>query len=173
MIGAVDQPEREAGSGAEPDGGPRSDETEQERLDRNLEQLLQELRVALPGVQVLFAFLLTVPVSNGFPTLSDFERDTYFVVLILTAISTALLIAPTAAHRLLFREGKKREIVDYSNRVVIIGLGVLALAMSTALLLIAHIVFGGTAGVITGVLSLLLFLLVWALFPLAVRRGLL
>jgi Family of unknown function (DUF6328) len=169
MIGAVQASGPEDGGGA----GPRSDETEEERLDRNLEQLLQELRVALPGVQVLFAFLLTVPVSSGFPTLSGFERDTYFVVLILTAISTALLIAPTAYHRVLFRVGKKREIVHYSNQVVIVGLGVLAVAMSSALLLIAHIVFGATAGVITGGLALLLFLFVWALFPLAIRRGLL
>jgi Kef-type K+ transport system membrane component KefB len=147
------------------------DESERERLDRNLDQLLQELRVALPGVQVLFAFLLTVPFSNGFPTLSDFERDAYFVVLALTAISTALLIAPSAYHRMLFREGRKREIVMFSNRVVIIGLSVLALAMSGAMTLIAHVVFGGTAATVACAISLTLFGLSWYLVPLLIRRA--
>jgi Family of unknown function (DUF6328) len=147
----------------------RRDESEWERLDRNLNELLQELRVALPGVQVLFAFLLTVPFSQGFPGLSDFQRDAYFVVLALTAISTVLLIAPTAYHRMLFREGKKREIVAYSNRVVILGLAVLALAMTTAVALIAHIVFGQTAAIITGALALALFALLWYVLPLAAR----
>jgi Family of unknown function (DUF6328) len=146
-------------------------ETEKERLERNLDQLLQELRVALPGVQVLFAFLLTVPFSNGFPTLTDFERDAYFVVLALTAISTALLIAPSAYHRLLFRAGLKRQIVMYSNRVVLIGLGVLALAMSGAVMLIAHIVFGGTAAVITLIASLALFGFAWLIVPVMIKRA--
>jgi Family of unknown function (DUF6328) len=147
------------------------DETEEERLDRNLNELLQELRVALPGVQVLFAFLLTVPFSQGFPGLSDFERDAYFVVLALTAISTVLLIAPTAYHRILFRAGKKREIVAYSNRVVILGLAVLALAMTSAVALIAHIVFDQLAAIITGTLALAMFALLWYVLPLAARRS--
>jgi hypothetical protein len=161
--------EGDAASDRGADGG-QDRESERERLDRNLDQLLQELRVALPGVQVLFAFLLTVPFSNGFPTLSEFERDAYFVVLALTAISTALLIAPSAYHRILFREGRKREIVIYSNRVVLLGLGVLALAMSGAVMLIAHIVFGATAAVVSCLLALALFGLAWYLVPLLIRR---
>ena len=153
------------------EGAPGRDETEVEQLDRNLSELLQELRVALPGVQVLFAFLLTVPFSQGFPGLSDFQRRAYFVVLALTAVSTVLLIAPTAYHRVLFREGKRREIVTYSNRVVILGLGVLALAMTTAVALIAHIVFDEAAAIITGILALTLFALLWYVLPLAVRRS--
>jgi Kef-type K+ transport system membrane component KefB len=148
-----------------------SEESEKERLDRNLNELLQELRVALPGVQVLFAFLLTVPFSSGFPDLSQFQRDAYFVVLGLTAISTALLISPTAYHRLLFREGRKREIVMYSHRMVIVGLGILALAMSTAVMLIAHIVFGQTAAIIAAIMAVLLFGLVWYVVPLAIKRS--
>ena len=150
---------------------PERDEPESERLDRNLNELLQEVRVALPGVQVLFAFLLTVPFSQGFPTLTDFQRDVYFAVLALTAISTALLISPTAYHRLLFREGMKREVVAYSNRVVILGLGVLGLAMITAVTLIAHIVFGVAAAIVSGVLAVILFGALWCVLPLAARRG--
>jgi Kef-type K+ transport system membrane component KefB len=147
----------------------RGHETEKERLDRNLSELLQELRVALPGVQVLFAFLLTVPFSAGFDPLSEFETKAYFVVLILTAISTALLIAPTTYHRLLFREGRKREIVVYSNQIVIAGLGVLALAMCAAVTLIAHIIFGESTAIITGLGALVLFGLAWYVVPLVIR----
>ncbi len=155
---------------AKPDS-PQGDETEAERLDRNLNELLQEVRVALPGVQVLFAFLLTVPFSQGFAGLSTFERDAYFAVLALTALSTALLIAPTAYHRVLFRAGKKPEIVAYSNRVVILGLIALALAMGCAIALIAHLVFGTASAIIVLVAALLLFGLLWGVIPLAARGG--
>jgi Family of unknown function (DUF6328) len=155
----------------EAEGGRRRDESESERLDRNLDQLLQEVRVALPGVQVLFAFLLTVPFSQGFPTLTNFQRDAYFAVLALTAIATALLIAPTAYHRLLFRAGRKPQVVAYSNRVVILGLGVLALAMVTAVALIAHIVFGVAAAIVSGALALMVFGVLWWALPMAARRG--
>jgi Family of unknown function (DUF6328) len=157
---------REGTGGAAQGGG---EETEKERLERNLSDLLQELRVALPGVQVLFAFLLTVPFAQGFTGLSDFQRRAYFVVLALTAISTVLLIAPTAYHRMLFRLGMKREIVEYSNRVVIVGLAVLALAMTAAVALIAHIVFDQTAAIITGAVALSLFVLMWYVLPLVAR----
>lgn len=145
-------------------------ETEKERLERNLDQLLQGLRVALPGVQVLFAFLLTVPFSNGFPTLSTFERDLYFVVLVLTALSAALLIAPSVYHRLLFREGLKRELVLVSNRVVVVGLSVLALAMTAAIALIAQLVFGSGAAAAAGVVAGVAFGLIWYAVPLAIER---
>ena len=144
----------------------RADEDEKERLDRNLEQLLQELRVALPGVQVLFAFLLTVPFSQGFVKLSDFERDLYFFVLMTTALATVLLISPTAIHRLLFREGMKREIVMRSNVLSLIGLAVLAVAMTSAVTLIAHFVLGSTAAVITAIATALLIIGLWYALPL-------
>src|SRR3989440_8749021 len=114
---------------------PERDETPAERLDRNLNEALQELRVALPGVQVLFAFLLTVPFSQGLTRMTAFEKDLYVVVLLSTALATYLLIAPTAYHRFLFRQGRKAEIVAFANRAILIGLGFLAFAMVGAILL--------------------------------------
>lgn len=157
-----------AGRSDKPDdrSNGRSDEGEQERLDRNLEQLLQELRVALPGVQVLFAFLLTVPFTQAFPSLSDFERKGYFFVLMATALATALLISPTAIHRMLFREGMKREIVMRSNVLSLLGLGVLAIAMTGSIALIAHIVFGASTAIITGIAAAVVFVSLWYVLPL-------
>jgi hypothetical protein len=149
---------------------PRAGETEWERLDRNLEQLLGELRVALPGVQILFAFLLTVPFTQAFSTLSDFEHDAYFVVLMTTALATAFLIAPTAIHRILFRQGMKEQIVMRSNRLTLIGIALLAVAMCTAVTLIAHIIFGQTAAIVTVIASGLVFAGLWFVMPLTDRR---
>src|SRR3954453_9868914 len=127
-----------------PDSG--RDETEEERLDRNLGELLQELRVALPGVQVLFAFLLAVPFQQGFEEVTSFQKDVYFATLILTAISATMLISPSAYHRIPFRYQQKRRLVYYSNRFAIIGLALLALAMTGAILLITDVLFSNTAG---------------------------
>ena len=93
----------------------KRNETPAERADRNMGELLQELRVALPGVQVLFAFLLTVPFASGFTNLTADQRDLYFGVLMATAISSALLIAPSALHRVLFRQRDKNFLVKLSN----------------------------------------------------------
>src|SRR5919109_605441 len=120
-------------------------ESEFERLDRNLTELLQELRVALPGVQVLFAFLLTVPFSQGFTRMNGFQRELFFAVLLSTAVSTALLIAPTAHHRLLFRLRDKENLVQVSNRLAIAGLFVLLLSLTGAILLVADIMFQSPA----------------------------
>ena len=143
-------------------------ESEAERITRNLTELLGELRVALPGVQVLFAFLLTVPFSSRFTELSDFERTAYFVVLSLTGLSAVLLIAPTAFHRLMFRRHKRQELLDFSNRVILLGLGVLALAMTGAVSLIAHLVYGSAASVVAGVIALSGFGLFWYVLPLRI-----
>ena len=99
------------------------EESEGERLDRNLGELLQELRVALPGVQVIFAFLLAVPFQARFADTSSFEQRVYFATLICTAISAALLISPTAYHRLTFHLQQKRELVAVANWLSIAGLG--------------------------------------------------
>jgi len=149
-----------------------SGESEKERLDRNLSEMLQELRVALPGVQVLFAFLLTVPFTQAFPTLSEFERKGYFFVLVTTALATAFLIAPTAIHRMLFREGKKEEIVMRSNTLSLIGLAVLVVAMTGAVTLIAHVVFGQGTAIVTAILSALVFIGLWYVLPLSDKRRL-
>ena len=98
------------------------EETEEERLDRNLGELLQELRVALPGVQVLFAFLLAVPFQQGFEKITEFQKDVYFGTLICTAISAVMLISPSAYHRVTFRYQQKRRLVFFANRFSIVGL---------------------------------------------------
>jgi Family of unknown function (DUF6328) len=152
-------------------GGGLPGESEQERLNRNLSELLQELRVALPGIQVLFAFLLTVPFAQGFQDISDFEKKMYFATLLATALSAALLIAPTAYHRLLFRQQEKASLVFVANRLAIAGIAVLALAMSSALLLITHVLFGTTATVITTACAVAVFVFLWAALPLKRRIG--
>jgi hypothetical protein len=145
------------------------DETEAERLDRNLGELLQELRVALPGVQVLFAFLLAVPFQQNFEKVSQFEKRIYFATLLLTALSAALLIAPTAYHRLTFRYQQKHRLVFISNRLAIGGLAALALAMTCAILLITHLLFGSVATIVTTVFALGMFIFLWAVLPLKRR----
>jgi uncharacterized protein DUF6328 len=145
------------------------DETPAERADRNLSELLQELRVALPGVQVLFAFLLTVPFAQGFTKIDDFQRDLYFGVLLSTAVATALLIAPTANHRLLFRLRDKENLVRVSNRLAIIGLAVLALSLTGAVLLISDILFKSPAPAIFTAATGVIFLILWGVLP-VIRR---
>ena len=147
-------------------------ETEEERAARNMSELLQELRVALPGVQVLFAFLLTVPFSQGFTRLTGSQRELFFGVLLATALSTVLLIAPSAHHRLLFRQHDKEHLVAVSNRLTIAGLGVLAVAMTGAVLLISDILFHTATTIAATAATGILFLLLWAALPLYRRAEL-
>jgi hypothetical protein len=149
--------------------GSRSDEGQSERVNRELIELLNELRVALPGVQVLFAFLLTVPFSQGFVETTQFQRDLLFGVLVATAISAALLIAPSAWHRLRFRQKDKELILFASNRMAIAGLGFLAIAMVGAVMLIANYAFSEALTVVSGVVAVLLFGGLWYAIPLARR----
>jgi Family of unknown function (DUF6328) len=144
-------------------------ETELERLDRNLNELLSELRVALPGVQVLFAFLLVAPFNQRFGTVTHFERDLYFGTLICTLLASMLLIAPTLVHRLQFRHRKKASIVELANRFMIIGLTAFAVAMTGAVLLITHYLFGAPTAAVTTALVAIAFLIVWVVLPL--RNG--
>lgn len=160
---------REAAKGS---AAAQRDETDFERADRNMGELLQELRVALPGVQVLFAFLLTVPFSQGFTSLDQDQRDLYFGVLMATAVSTALLIAPSAHHRLLFRQQDKEHLVTISNRLTILGLLVLGLAIVGAVLLIADILFDGFEIALFTILIGLTFLVLWVVLPLYRRSKL-
>ena len=141
------------------------DETEAERLDRNLGELLQELRVALPGVQVLFAFLLAVPFQKRFTEITPFQEKAYFLTLLFTAISAALLIAPSAHHRIAFRLQKKEELIQVANRFAIAGLAFLALAMTCAIVLITDVLFGALATALTGILAAAMFLTLWFLMP--------
>src|SRR3954452_14065693 len=123
-------------------------ETEKERLDRNLSELLQELRVALPGVQVLFAFLLTVPFQQGFQKATSFQKDVYGFTLLLTALASALLITPSAYHRLEFRQDDKKHIVFMANKLSIAGFAVLAAAMPCAVLLVTDCLYSSTTALI-------------------------
>jgi membrane-associated HD superfamily phosphohydrolase len=148
------------------------EESEDERLDRNLSELLQELRVALPGVQVLFAFLLAVPFQQNFTKITPFQERVYFATLLSTAISAALLISPTAYHRLTFHLQQKKQLVLLSNRLAIAGLGFLALAMTGAIVLITDVLFGGVATAVFGILAAAMFVALWGLLPLRRRLSL-
>jgi Family of unknown function (DUF6328) len=145
------------------------EESEGERLDRNLAELLQELRVALPGVQVIFAFLLAVPFQSGFEKITPFQEKVYFVTLLLTAISAALLISPTAYHRMTFRRQQKRHLVFIANRLSIAGISALALAMTGAVMLITDVLFGSTATIVFSAAVLGMFVVLWGLLPLRRR----
>lgn len=124
-------------------------EDQKERVDRELIELLNELRVALPGVQVLFAFLLIVPFSQGFDRMTDLQRGVYFGTFLGTAISSALLIAPSSYHRLRFRAGDKDRLLFSSNRMAIAGTVFLALSIAGVVFVIADILFGVLAASIT------------------------
>lgn len=145
------------------------EESEDARLDRNLGELLQELRVALPGVQVLFAFLLAVPFQQNFTEITSFEKNVYFATLLCTAISAALLISPSAYHRLTFHLQQKRRLVFLANRLTIAGLAFLALAMTGAVTLITDVLFGGVTTVIFAVAAATMFVLLWGVLPLRQR----
>ncbi len=152
-----------------PDRSSGRDESEAERLDRNLSELLQELRVALPGVQVLFAFLLAVPFQQGFAKITSFQKGVYFATLLCTAISAALLISPSAYHRMTFRLQQKRQLVNLSNRLAIGGLAFLALAMTGAIMLITDVLFGALLTFLASALAATMFALLWYVLPL--RHG--
>lgn len=137
-------------------------ETEKERLDRNLEELLAGLRVALPGVQVLFAFLLVLPFQSGFPDVTEFQEKVYFGTLLSTGLASAMLIAPSARHRLRFRQDDKAYVVFSANRLTIAGLIFLGLGMTGAILLVSDYLFSA----LTATLAVLLVggALLWAWF---------
>ncbi|HSD23773.1 MAG TPA: DUF6328 family protein [Solirubrobacterales bacterium] len=163
----------EPGSSSPPDVAESGRaESEEERADRNLSDLLQELRVALPGVQVLFAFLLTVPFSNRFQTLSDFQEKLYFGILICVALATVMLVAPTAGHRILFRRQQKEFIVTLANNLSLIGLLLVAIAMCGVITLISDYLFGPTTAVLSTTGIALAFLGFWFVGPLLRRQQL-
>jgi hypothetical protein len=150
----------------------KRDETDVERLDRNLSELLQELRVAQTGVQVLFAFLLVLPFNNRFTEISDYQRGVYFATLLFAAAATLLFIAPSAHHRVLFRLQDKRHVVFLANSLALAGTACLALAMTGAILLITSFLFGTATGVAVAAATLLAFGFVWYAVPLRRRRTL-
>jgi TctA family transporter len=146
------------------------DETIDETLDRNTIELLNELRIAATGIQVMFAFLLVVPFNTGWKKTTSFERTDYFVTLALVATAAFLLMAPPIQHRLLFRHHEKRYLVTMGNRLAIAGIGFLALGFTGILVLLSAYVVGGLAPVIVGVLTFAFVGGLWFGVPL-VRRA--
>ncbi|HEX8207536.1 MAG TPA: DUF6328 family protein [Solirubrobacteraceae bacterium] len=146
------------------------DETPAERADRNLLELLQELRVAVTGVQVLFAFLMAVPFQQRFETVSSTQKCVYFATLLLSVAATAFMIAPSAYHRLNFAQRDKRHIVDAASRLAIIGMVFLALAMTGAVTLITDFLYKSGTVTVTVALTALLFATLWFVLPL-IRRA--
>jgi hypothetical protein len=153
-------------------GDPQRDESARERLDRNELELLNELRVASAGVQVLLAFLLIVPFNSRFTRLSTFERYDYFITLLSMAMAATLLIAPSIHHRLLFRLSQKAFLVEVGNRVAIVAMVFMTIGMTGILMLIADVVLGGASTVVVGVLAGLIVSGLWFGIPLNRRRQL-
>ena len=140
-------------------------ETEKQRWDRNFADLLQELRVAQTGIQILFAFLLTLPFSNGFPRTTAFQKDVYLVSLLSAAFATAMIIAPVAFHRALFRQGRKPELVRISSRMAGAGLATMLVSVMGAVYLVLEVVAGlGWAGGIVGLLTAT-YIFLWYVVP--------
>jgi uncharacterized membrane protein YiaA len=147
-----------------------ADESPKERVNRELIEMLNELRVALPGVQVLFAFLLTLPFTAGWDRISDTDRDVYYAAVLFTALSIALMIAPSAHHRMRFRAEVKESMLKVTSKLAIIGLGLLAAGVAATLYLITDVVYGSDlAAAVAAVFALGVFTL-WFVVPFAYRE---
>jgi hypothetical protein len=151
------------------DRGPEPGEGPKQRHDRELIELLNELRVALPGVQVLFAFLLAVPFTQGWKRITAFQKDVFFVAFLATAVSSVLLIAPSAYHRLGWRVEDKGRIVEASNKLAIAGLLFLALSIAAVVLLVTDYIFNKATAFATTAAIAALFTVFWCVLPLVGR----
>jgi predicted membrane channel-forming protein YqfA (hemolysin III family) len=148
----------------------RHDESPKERHDRELIELLNELRVALPGVQVLFAFLLAVPFAQGWKRVTPFQKDVFFVAFCASALASVLLIAPSAYHRLAWRHEDKGRIVRFGNRMAIAGLAALAASIDAVALLVADYVFALTTAIVAAAVLGVVFVVFWLAYPLVDRK---
>ena len=146
-------------------------EDERERSARELTEFLQELRIVLPGVQVLFAFLLTVPFAQRFPELTDLQRYVFFATLLCTAAATALLIAPSAHHRLLWRHGAREHRLRMGNLLTILGLVFLVPAMVGVMFVISGLLFNQLVAIVVTVIMATSFAGLWFILPLWYRRN--
>jgi hypothetical protein len=147
---------------------PDRTEEEQERLNRQMTELLNELRVAMPGVQVLFGFLLAVPFQQRFASVTAFQRDVYLVTLLAAGIATAFLIAPSAYHRVAFQQHDKPNIIRTGTREFLCGLVALAIAMNGAVLLVTDVLFQTPTVIV--VVACLATLFVWLWFGIGLWR---
>ena len=155
--------------GPDPDGDQRH-ETPTERADRNWDELLQELRVTQTGIQILSGFLLTLPFQQRFTMLDGPLRALFLVAVVLATLSTGLVVAPVASHRLLFRKHEKIALVDTSDRLAKVGLTCLGLTVVVVLALVFGFVLGDTAGLVAGGAALVVFVALWLVLPLVVLR---
>jgi Family of unknown function (DUF6328) len=151
---------------ADDDGTIERDETPAERADRNFDDILQELRVTQTGVQVLFSLLLTVPFTSRFEKVTDFQKDIYFVALLLAAATVAFLVAPVSVHRLVFATGEKPWVVKVSSRLAMAGLVLLCVTLTTVLLFVTDVLFDGTYAVVTATVFAAATVTLWFVPPL-------
>ena len=149
----------------------RRDETPAQRADRNFNDLLQELRVTQTGVQVLFSLLLTVPFSQRFESVTDFQKDVYFLALMLAAATVACLVAPVSVHRLLFHTGEKPWVVKVSSRLAITGLVLLCLTLTTVMLFITDVLFDDALAIGTATVFVAGTVTLWFVPPLLRLRS--
>ncbi len=150
--------------------GPERDETPTERADRNWDELLQELRVTQTGIQILSGFLLTLPFQQRFTALDPPLRTLFLVAVGMATLSTGLVVAPVAAHRLMFRKRQKISLVETSDRLAKAGLACVGLTVVVVLALVFGFVLGDTAAFVAGGAGLVVFTLLWLVLPLVVLR---
>lgn len=157
-------------SGGPNDPGPAPGESPKERVDRELVELLNELRVALSGTTVLFAFLLTLPFSQVFSSLTRLQEGVYFGTFLAAAVTAALLMAPTSHHRLRFREGDKERMLFTANRMAIAGIASLTLTIGGSVFLVSDLLHGSTVAAIVAGLMTVFVVFWWFVVPLARKR---
>ena len=162
-------PQRDSRREPDPDGDERK-ETATERADRNWDELLQELRVTQTGIQILSGFLLTLPFQQRFSALDGLLRAVFLIAVTLATVSTGLIVAPVAAHRLLFRKHHKIQLVEMSDKLAKAGLSCLGLTVVTVVALVFGFVLGETAGFLAAGAAFALFLTLWVWMPIAAVR---
>ena len=146
-------------------------ETLDQLLDRNLGELLQELRVAITGVQILFAFLLGLAFTSRFTSLDSYQVGVYTLTLMTTALATIVLIAPVSFHRLVFRRRQKAALIMVGDRLLLLGLGLLVVAISCAVALILDVVLGRWQGLAGGGVMAVAGILTWFGLPIWARQA--
>lgn len=147
-----------------------AEESDQRRLARNVNELLQELRVAQAGVQILFGFLLSIAFTDKYASTGTYIRVTHLATVLCAAIAVAFLTAPAAWHRVLFRQGRREDVVAAGNTFALIGLAFLALAMTGTVLLLAEVILGKWPSVAVGVTAFVIFSGLWFAVPFASSR---
>jgi len=147
-----------------------AEESEQEQLARNFSELLQELRVAQAGVQILFGFLLSVAFTDRYVKAGDYVQVTHFITVLFATAAVALLTAPAAWHRILFRQGRREQIINAASKMAVMGLVCLAVAMTGTVLLISEVVLGGWVSIVIAFVVAVGFAALWIVLP-ARERG--